>query len=227
METPSRFELKTAIQTWQQELAAQPNLTAEARHELQTRLGDTVADLQRRGFNDEESFWLARRRVGQPYEPSEECSKAAPIGAGREKAIWMMGALFAFFLWQSFVSTIANYFSRPSGSWISQVILALVVCLPLAGLAFSILRGGSHTMPASWLLLFRSRRRFCVVACISVLAIRSFQFAVLKASIGAPFFIWVWRPPIVDVILMALIVWLLPAAEPRTLQRPEPVSPFL
>jgi hypothetical protein len=63
METQTRFDLNAAIANWYQELAAQPDLTAVVRRELETHLRDTVAELQARGLNNEESFWLARRRV--------------------------------------------------------------------------------------------------------------------------------------------------------------------
>lgn len=58
-ETKTRFDLNAAVQNWQQELAAQPELTEDDRRELEAHLRDTVVEFQRRGLNDDESFWLA------------------------------------------------------------------------------------------------------------------------------------------------------------------------
>ena len=56
----------------------------------------TVAELQRRGLNDEESFWLARRRTGQPNEISEEFAKADPAKIYRERVLWIAVAFYAW-----------------------------------------------------------------------------------------------------------------------------------
>jgi len=99
METPTRFDLNTAIQGWRQELAAQPSLAPDARRELETHLCDSIAELRQRGLNDEESFWLARRRAGQPQQIAEEFAKADPAKAWRERVFWVAIGLFAMYLW--------------------------------------------------------------------------------------------------------------------------------
>jgi hypothetical protein len=99
METQTRFDLNTAIVDWQQELAGQPNLTPIVRRELETHLRDTIAELQRRGLNGEESFWLARRRVGRPQQLGEEFSKTDPAKVWRERVFWMTLALLVIALW--------------------------------------------------------------------------------------------------------------------------------
>jgi hypothetical protein len=94
MENQTRFDLNAAIENWRQELAAQAGLTAEVRRELETHLRDAIAGFQQRGLNDEESFWLARRRVGQPEQLAEEFAKADPVQAWRERVFWMWLAVF-------------------------------------------------------------------------------------------------------------------------------------
>jgi hypothetical protein len=59
-------------------------------------LRDTIAELQQRGLNEEESFWLARRRVGQPQQLGEEFAKADPAKVWRERVFWMAAGCFAF-----------------------------------------------------------------------------------------------------------------------------------
>ena len=84
MENQTGFDLNAAIESWRQELAAQANLASDDRRELETHLRDAIVGFQQRGLNDEESFWLARRRVGQPQQLGEEFVKADPAKAWRE-----------------------------------------------------------------------------------------------------------------------------------------------
>ena len=65
MATETRFNLNAAVETWRNELAAQPQLMPDDRRELERHLLDSITDLQERGLCDEEAFWLARRRIGQ------------------------------------------------------------------------------------------------------------------------------------------------------------------
>lgn len=76
MENPTRFDLNAAVENWRHELTAQPPFTPDDRRELETHLRDSLAELKARGLNEEESFWLARRRVGQPQKLGEEFAKA-------------------------------------------------------------------------------------------------------------------------------------------------------
>ena len=94
MENQTRFDLNAAIENWRNELAAQPNLASDDRRELETHLRDAIAGFQQRGLNDEESFWLARRRVGQPQQLGEEFVKADPAKVWRERMFWMCAGAF-------------------------------------------------------------------------------------------------------------------------------------
>ena len=78
MENQTRFDLNAAVENWRNELAAQPNLASDDRRELETHLRDAIAGFQQQGLNDEESFCLARHRVGQPQQIVEEFVKANP-----------------------------------------------------------------------------------------------------------------------------------------------------
>src|ERR1039457_6669814 len=83
MENQTRYDLNAGIESWQQKLAAQANLTAEVRRELETHLRDAITGFQQRGLNDEETFWLACKRVGQPPQLGEEFVKVDPDKAWR------------------------------------------------------------------------------------------------------------------------------------------------
>ncbi len=106
MENQARYDLNAAIENWRQELAKQASLTPEIRRELETHLRDAIAGFQQRGLNDEESFWLASRRVGQPPQLSEEFAKADPAKVWRQRIVWFLSALFVINLWRSFFNAL-------------------------------------------------------------------------------------------------------------------------
>ena len=94
MENQTRFDLNAAVENWQNELAAQPNLASDDRRELETHLCDTIAGFQQSGLNDEEAFWLARQRIGRPQQLAEEFTNGNPTKVWREQAFWMVFVLF-------------------------------------------------------------------------------------------------------------------------------------
>ena len=76
MEYQARDSISGAIDRWRQELALQAGLTAEIRRELEAHLCDCMAGFRKRGLSDEESFRLARQRVGRPQQLNTEFKKA-------------------------------------------------------------------------------------------------------------------------------------------------------
>jgi hypothetical protein len=97
MENQTRFDLNAAVENWRNELAAQPNLATDDRRELETHLRDAISGFKQRGLNDEESFWLAHKRVGQPRQLGEEFVKANPTVIWRERIFWLA---FGIIFWQ-------------------------------------------------------------------------------------------------------------------------------
>ena len=94
METQSRFDLNNAVAAWRQELAAQTAISLEQARELETHLLDALPDLQQRGLTEEESFWLARRRLGKPEDIAADFAKGNPGAVWRERVFWIaLGAL--------------------------------------------------------------------------------------------------------------------------------------
>jgi hypothetical protein len=78
---------------------------------LETHLRDTVTELQRRGLNDQESFWLARKRIGQPKELREEFVKTNPERVWRERVFWMTLSLvgsYVFTVWEMLIASWSN-----------------------------------------------------------------------------------------------------------------------
>jgi hypothetical protein len=179
MENQTRFNLSAAIEKWRQELAAEPDLAAEVRRELESHLRDTIAEFQRRGLNDEESFWLARRRVGPPQPLGEEFLKANPAAVWRERIMWMAIAVLVVFLWSQTAGNISyyvvgSYSFRPSplllGQWFYekqqdlQVMFSVLLrTSPILLVVGFLLRGQGQGLSRQ-ALFFRSRSRFLAAA---------------------------------------------------------------
>jgi len=192
METQTRFDLNAAIANWQQELAAQSNLTPDVRRELETHLRDSTAELRQRGLNDEESFWLARRRVGQPQQLSEEFAKADPARVWRERVFWIVLGLLVVHLWLGTAAYIWGIVIRPITTnflthnhllpeWIlfylpflsagnlngilgGQFVYMLFILLPMIWLVVLLAQGRMSRVASAIQFLFRSRRRFVFVS---------------------------------------------------------------
>jgi hypothetical protein len=101
----STFDLAEAWERWQRELAAQPQLMAEDRRELERHLSDLMAELRGRGLSEAEAFRQAVQRMGSPRQLAEEFEKADPAKAWRERLFW--AAVGALVFWQ--VSLVMTY----------------------------------------------------------------------------------------------------------------------
>lgn len=128
MATQTRFDLNAAIENWRNELAAQLELSPDDRRELEKHLADSVTEMRERGLSEEESFWLARRRIGQPQLLAEEFVKADPTKIWRERAFWMVFGPLAFIFWASLLSCFWHRWD--SGTFVLANYLPIIV-LPI------------------------------------------------------------------------------------------------
>ena len=172
MENQTRFDLNAAIESWRQELAAQPNLASGDRRELETHLRDAIAGFQQRGLSDEESFWLARRRVGQPPQLGEEFVKTDPAKVWRERVFWMALALIAISLWREIVPILLvplpwsySGFAELKDPLLRRIAgsiqYPLLMTLPILGCVILLACGGMRRGVAMLQsLFFQSRLRF-------------------------------------------------------------------
>jgi hypothetical protein len=90
MSEPSLFELESAIRRWRAELQQLPALSGANVDELEGHLRDAIAALQNQSLNEEEAFWLARRRLGTPEQLEREFR---PINRGhiwQQRTLWMV-----------------------------------------------------------------------------------------------------------------------------------------
>jgi hypothetical protein len=171
MENQTRFDLNSALQNWRQELAALPSLGLDDRRELETHLRDGIADLSARGLNEEESFWLARRRVGKPLQLAEEFAKDDPVKVWCDRLFWSALGILGWDLWTNIFNTLwTTAFWSPksvdmSWIWIRQIIVCAVPLLVMA----QIVRG-SLTGRTSWPFRFKSRLHL-VLSCLGMIAL--------------------------------------------------------
>jgi len=240
MENQTRFNLNTAVENWRNELAAQHNLASDDRRELETHLRDAIAGFRQRGLNDEESFWLARRRVGQPQQIGEEFLKADPAKVWRERAFWMVLASLILTLAASsvdeacgFLSTLffKNSFNIGREELFTGCFRLFFYWLPISGSVLFLASGRCKFNSAKLVGFFHSRFRFCMAAFFWVLiniGLHAWQiwpaFQSLKLSMPqtpafnymTPYTFWVafenslFSLAAWPLLLAALLVWLMP-----------------
>jgi hypothetical protein len=228
MENQTHFDLNAAIENWRQELAGQLNLASDDRRELETHLLDTVAELQRRGLNDEESFWLARRRVGQPQQLDEEFVKADPGKVWRERVFWMWMAVFLSSTLSRLTSPIMFAFVPVNTSTATEV--ASITLLLLASL-IPIIIAVSLAM-GKWVALFSKltqmvgNRRHLAVAVFLCVALSSSTQMVARAILNSrhnihnsTLILQGLTSTIHPLIIAFLLVWLMPVQKQKTSKR--------
>jgi hypothetical protein len=247
MENQTRFDLNAAIENWRQELAAQPNLASDDRRELETHLRDAVAGFQQRGLNDEESFWLARHRVGQPQQLGEEFVKADPIAVWRERAFWFVvvilliqlwsqTVLFFWFLFRDYlfwrlVDWLPSDAARLLPTFYSESIsglLPLFSFMFVVGFAIVASRKRLKQRVEKFQFPFKSRFRFLLAFAVffSAYFLLLFNFAVRSNSkemlFSAPIKIIVsigFEYALFPILLVGLIAWLMPTRKRKTPKR--------
>jgi hypothetical protein len=181
MENQTRYDLNAAVENWRNELAAQPNLATDDRRELETHLRDAIAGFQQLGLNNEESFWLARHRVGQPPQLGDEFVKANPTAIWRERVFWMTMALLAYSLWSMVTNTTTGMLINAVSNWwalhshngsnywfglnpiVSGSILTAFRLLPLCLVTIFLLKG-SVNQNSRFASFFYSRKNVIILA---------------------------------------------------------------
>jgi hypothetical protein len=245
MENQTRFNLNTAVENWRNELAAQPNLAPDDRRELETHLRDAIAGFQQRGLNDEESFWLARRRVGQPQQLGEEFVKADSAGIWRERAFWMVLACLVLTLCATSVDLLCdfsfsllgiNYISIGRTEFLTGCFRLFFYWLPISVCALMLASGRLKFNSPRLVDFFHSRFHVAMTALSWILinlVVRAWQswphFQALKHSVAkAPAFdytFWVsfWNSLFSmaawPLMLVAMLIWLMPVQNQKTPKR--------
>ena len=90
METPTGFDLNTAIQKWRDHLAQAPALHGESLDELEGHLRDSTARLVAQGLAPDEAFLIAQRRLGTSDELVQEFNKSNGASMWLARIAWML-----------------------------------------------------------------------------------------------------------------------------------------
>jgi hypothetical protein len=243
MENQTRFDLNAAIESWRNELAAQPNLASDDRRELETHLRDAIAGFQQRGLNDEESFWLARRRVGQPRQIGEEFEKADPTKIWRERALWVVLVLCFLQIWEATFPSVERYLLEhlhPKLPWeLLAFYLKLACYLPVFCFVVVLARG-QFWIERLFRFVFRSRVQFILMAAVLVLVSHYFSqsdsywptewptngnWILLDWFYG--YCVTLLLTQMWSFTLIGLIAWLMPSQNRKTPKRaPLPLKPI-
>ena len=222
MENQTRYDLNAAIESWRQELAVQASLTAEVRRELEMHLRDAIAGFQQRGLNDEESFWLARRRVGQPQQLGEEFVKANPATVWRERVFWMWLAVFLSGTLGSLaysivfaLTPVAN--SSSTARVTTQTTLYLLASLIPMIIGISLAKGKWVAFFSKLTQLVENRRHLALAAFLCIALSSSIRYAAMTSFYsrnnihGSASILQGLASTIYPLIIATLLVWLMPA----------------
>jgi hypothetical protein len=215
MATQTCFDLTAAIESWRNELAAQSQLTSDNRRELERHFADSIAELRGRGLNEEESFWLAEKRMGQPQQLAEEFVKADPAKIWRERAFWMVLGLLAFSLWQALVDMYLRYYREEVAVFHVRRFL-LVYVLP--AIVFLLVQRWAVKSVTVFCAFFKNRWRFAVTMIAFMVAINgpqeleAYQFRIQMVSRLQGHVFWLNQFSYIGfpLTLLAVAIWLLP-----------------
>jgi hypothetical protein len=226
MATQTCFDLNAALENWRNELAAQPQLTPDDQRELEKHLADVMAELRQRGLNEEESYWLARRRIGQPEKIAEEFQKADIAGVWRERVFWVWLFIFLWRVSEVIINSVIGIAVSPLmklhfyGAPEAIISIALSMLPFLVPLVFVVLLARGKLIPqlSKLMPVIEDRRRFVTATFGLVLlsyATRAIYLIIFFESIrgprtqGAIFWITNFLLPTVSAILMgAVLIWL-------------------
>ena len=84
------FDVDKSILEWKHSFQQGSSIDQESIEELESHLRESVAELNRIGLNDEESFFVAINRLGQASSLKAEFTKNSPLGANQDRLIWML-----------------------------------------------------------------------------------------------------------------------------------------
>ena len=108
MENTTSFDLNRAIQSWRESLGQSPAFQHENLNELESHLRDSVATLQTRGLDVEESFAIAVKRIGKGGVLEAEFGKVNGAAVWLDRLFWM---LIGYQVW-AFVSGIIGFITQ-------------------------------------------------------------------------------------------------------------------
>jgi hypothetical protein len=192
-----------------------------------------VAELRQRGLSEEESFWLARRRLGSPQPLAEEFIKEDPTRGWRKRLFWVLLAQLMIQLCSSVSTTVfmaVAHFDRILPQrvvsdlplWLQNVCwwtgrngFPIVYYLPLVAFLGAFALGPVICQALAKRPFLRDRWRFLSVTTILVFGIHLLHAVVIRMA-SAPSAGGVrWQSESLEVItcmgVIGIAAWLLPS----------------
>lgn len=102
------FRIEDAIENWKNSLLEKQTLTTSDIEELESHLQDEFDSLKFWGLNEEESFLIAARRIGDTTSVAVEYAKINTTAIWKTRFFWMIFGIVAV----QFFSAIAIFFAR-------------------------------------------------------------------------------------------------------------------
>lgn len=231
MATQICFDLNAALENWRNELGGQLQLTPDNQRELEKHLADSMVELRQRGLNEEESFWLARRRIGQPQQLAEEFEKVDPTKVWRDRVFWMMLAFLFIYFWSECCELLTQIERElaPGIKWLytapwSHWVWLSIYSPPLVIFPLCLIRKGNFLarwMPPKFL---RSPVSFGIMLITAYIVmqiysmIHTLNLMRLDHDVHldyVAFAIHTLQNSVVDLIFIALAIWLFPIRDSK------------
>lgn len=92
------FDLNKEILRWRNNLGESDTMDASTVDELESHLREEIGSLVALGLSEEESFWLARRRLGGAGDLSCEFAKVNRSAVLKGRLFWMAAGALAYML---------------------------------------------------------------------------------------------------------------------------------
>jgi hypothetical protein len=106
------FELKTELEKWRTQLSSNEACQESDLNELESHLKDNIEELNKKGLSEEESYWIAKHRLGDTEALNIEFSKVNQAFIWRKRMLLLLLGYFVFTLIPKLVSlvTLSLYF---------------------------------------------------------------------------------------------------------------------
>ncbi len=131
MNDSSIFDLESAIRHWRSELQQLPAFSNANVEELEGHLRDAIAALQKQSLNQEEAFWLARRRLGSAERLEREFRPVNTAHIWQQRMLWMVAGFLIILSLNSGVASVVRLMlvagfqagiPTAAGSWLHPVL---------------------------------------------------------------------------------------------------------
>jgi hypothetical protein len=111
------FDLRKNISEWKKSFLYKESFTNENLDELENHLTEQINGLKQLGLSDEESFWVAQKRIGNINALNIEFGKVNFLDIIRKRIFWMLFGIAVFTL---------AFYSMGTFSFISYSIIRIV-----------------------------------------------------------------------------------------------------